>query len=147
MFARHHYLSGSLSAAAECYLATWNDEPVAFCALVGMYGKRGAKRITRLVVLPDYQGLGVGLRLAETVCRLQGERGVAVGITASHPAVIAHCRRSNLWRTVAVRKTGGRVEGNFFSRRGRPDTGRPKGSAGRAVVSFAFEGDAEGSSY
>ena len=28
MFARHHYLSGSLAPGARCYLATWEGEPV-----------------------------------------------------------------------------------------------------------------------
>ena len=30
MFARHHYLSGSLSTAARCFVAFWDGAPVAF---------------------------------------------------------------------------------------------------------------------
>ncbi len=32
LFKRHHYLSGSLPAAARCYLTTWDGIPVNFCA-------------------------------------------------------------------------------------------------------------------
>src|SRR5262245_3042321 len=64
LFARHHYLSGSLSRAARCYVAMWNDVPVAFCAVLSLLGYRGRWRISRIVTLPDYQGIGIGMRLA-----------------------------------------------------------------------------------
>jgi hypothetical protein len=49
-----------------------------------------------------------------------------VNLTASHPAVLAHCRRSPRWRAIGVRKTGSK------------GCERYRGSAGRAVVSFEF---------
>lgn len=131
LFARHHYLSGRLNPAARCYLARWGLEPVAFCAVLALTGRRGWRRITRLVTLPDYQGLGIGLRLAEAVAELQAGEGYRVSVTASHPALLAHCRRSPRWRTARVLKTGG----------GRPSRylGSRHTSAGRAVVSFEFK--------
>ena len=71
IFARHHYLSGGLAAGATCYLATWDSRPVAFCAVVALLGRKGHKRISRIVTLPDFQGLGVGMRLAERVAEHQ----------------------------------------------------------------------------
>jgi hypothetical protein len=59
-----------------------------------------------------------------------------MNITASHPAVIAHCHRSPLWRTVGVRKHG--------SPRARDFRGNYPGSRGRAVASFEFLGPAAG---
>jgi len=130
LFARHHYLSGSLSAAARCFLAVWHETPVAFCATVTLIGRRGRWRISRLVTLPDFQGVGIGMRLAETVAELHREEGHRVNVTASHPALIAHCRRSPRWRAVAVRKTGSRRTERFIH--------NYHGSAGRAVVSFEY---------
>jgi GNAT superfamily N-acetyltransferase len=132
-FARYHYLSGKISGAAECYLATCDDRPVAFCGVVGMYGRRGHKRITRLVTLPDFQGVGIGMRLAESVGEIQQSAGVRLNITASHPAVVAHAGRSPRWRTVGIAKTG----------HPRSDLTREKKakiSAGRSVVSFEYVG-------
>jgi len=131
LFARHHYLSGSLSAAARCYLALWDGEPVTFCATLSLIGHKGRFRFTRLVTLPDYQGLGLGMTVLEAVAQLHCDEGLRINLTASHPAVVSHCRRSARWRTVAVRKTGsGRMAERFV--RGY------RSSAGRAVVSFEY---------
>ncbi|MEN6450012.1 MAG: GNAT family N-acetyltransferase [Thermoguttaceae bacterium] len=133
LFARHHYLSGTLSPAARCYLALWHEVPVAFCATVSLIGRAGRWRISRLVTLPDYQGLGIGMRLLETVADVHREEGHRVNVTASHPAMIAHCRHSPKWRTVSVKKAG-------TARRGWAAK-RYRGSAGRTVVSFEYLGE------
>ena len=130
MFAPHHYLSGSLSVGARCYAALWRGQPVSFCATLPMIGQRGYWRITRMVTLPDYQGIGIGMRVAEAVAGLYRAEGLRMGITASHPAVIAHCTRSPRWRTVRVMKTGSRGTERFIP--------GYRGSTGRAVVSFEY---------
>jgi len=133
LFARHHYLGGGVAAAAQCFMAIWEDHPVAFCALVGAYGHKGRKRISRIVTLPDYQGLGIGVRLMEHVCRDERSRGVRVNITASHPSIIAHCRGSEHWRAVNVSRFGHRRSKLTVQKAARI-------SAGRSVVSFEFVG-------
>ncbi len=130
LFARHHYLSGALNPRARCYLATWNGEAVAFCATLAAMGHRGQRRISRLVTLPDYQGVGIGTRLAEAVAQINADEGLRMSITASHPALIAHCRRSRMWRAAHVYKSGSRP-GRLRNYRGSP---------GRAVVTFEYVG-------
>lgn len=130
LFARHHYLSGSLSRGARTFLATWNGEPVAFCATLAQIGRRGEWRISRIVTLPDYQGLGIGMRVAEAVAELHVQQGLRMRVTASHPALIAHCRRSPRWRATRLLKTGSASATRFIS--------NYRGSAGRAVVSFEY---------
>jgi len=56
-----------------------------------------------------------------------------VNVTASHPALITHCRRSPRWRTVSVKKTGSHGTRRFVR--------NYRGSTGRAVVSFEYVGD------
>ncbi len=127
LFARHHYLSGSLANACRCYLALWNGEPVAFCAMIGMLGFKGRWRVSRIVTLPDYQGIGIGsvfLEMMGDIYRANKER---FSITASHPSILAHCGRSPKWKTTNVMKTGSKG-------------GKHQGSAGRAVVSFEYVG-------
>ena len=126
-FARHHYLSGGLARGAACWLAMWNGRPVAFCAVVGMFGYKRRKRISRIVTLPDYQGLGIGARLMDRVAEAEHAAGNRASVTASHPALLAYCRRSPHWRATDVKKIGG-----------RPGKGRRKTSRGRAVASFEF---------
>jgi GNAT superfamily N-acetyltransferase len=136
LFARHHYLTGSLAQGARCFVATHEGLPVAFCATLTQIGQRGAWRITRLVTLPDYQGIGIGTRLMEAVAEIHRERGDRMLLTASHPSMLAHCTRSPHWRLTRVRKHGSRpsqVRQTWY-----------RGSWGRAVASFEYEGEEPG---
>ncbi|MDX1944341.1 MAG: hypothetical protein SFU86_02965 [Pirellulaceae bacterium] len=163
-FARHHYLSGGLASSATCWGAfastevqgskfnvqsgdavptlnfepgTWNSNlPIAICAVVAAFGWRGRKRITRLVTLPEFQGLGIGPRLAEAVATHERSRGNRVTITASHPAIVAHCARSPRWQYAGLKKTG--------STRQRHGQRAIACSTGRAVASFEFVGSGGG---
>ncbi len=133
LFARHHYLSGSLSRGATCYVALWEQQPVAFCAVIGMLGHRGHKRITRLVTLPDYQGLGIGTRLLEYVCERVRQDGQRVSITTRHPAMVAYLQRTPRWKLAGVRRSH------------QPTTqvirhARVRDSQGHAVISFEYCG-------
>ena len=133
MFARHHYLSGALAPGARCYLATWEEEPVTFCATLPVIAKRNHRRFTRIVTLPDYQGMGIGMRVVAAVASLHRAEGLRINVTSSHPALIRHCARSSDWRTVNVKKTGASPSG---SKR----FAKYRSSAGRAVVSFEYVG-------
>jgi ABC-type ATPase involved in cell division len=134
LFARHHYLSRSLAIGARCYLATWNGEPVTFCATVPVITKKNHRRFTRIVTLPDYQGMGIGMKVVAAVASLHRAEGLRINVTGSHPALIRHCRHSPLWKTVNVKKTGSspRTSARFKQYRG---------STGRAVVSFEYVGE------
>jgi len=135
LFAPHHYLTGSLSETARCYVACWRGNPVSFCATLPVIGRRNHWRITRMVTLPDYQGVGIGMRVAETVCELHRAQGHRINVTASHPALLAHCRRSARWRTVRVLKAGSGDTSRFIH--------DYRSSRGRAVVSFEYLGEAD----
>ncbi len=133
LFARHHYLSGALAVGARCYLATWDGEPVTFCATLPVITRKNHRRFTRIVTLPDYQGMGIGMRVVAAVASLHREEGLRINVTSSHPALIRHCKRSADWRTVNVRKAGRRPQKSARFRGYR-------NSAGRAVVSFEYVG-------
>lgn len=130
-FARHHYLSGNLNPAATCWAAVQHDEtPVAFCAVVPQLGRRGCKRISRIVTLPDYQGLGIGLRLVERVCAFEASRGFTLSITASHPAILAACQRSPQWLCTQFKRHG--------HNRRRLDRRTIPTSHGRCIATFRY---------
>jgi GNAT superfamily N-acetyltransferase len=132
LFARYHYLSGELSRYARCFMALWQGVPVAFCAMVALIGHKNRWRISRIVTLPDYQGLGIGMAVAETVADMHVQEGNRVNVTASHPSLIAHCRRSPHWRAVGIKKSGSRSAQFIANYRGSP---------GRAVASFEYIGN------
>jgi len=120
MFKTHHYLSGKLSQTCRCYAALWQDKPVAFCALIPQQGFERWYRVSRIVTLPDYQGVGIGSAFLNTLAGMYREQGFRFSITASHPSVLGHCQRSGHWKAINVQKTGSTH------------------SRGRAVVSFEY---------
>lgn len=65
IFRRYHYLNSDLSKASAQYIAFYNNNPVAFCAVINFpHPKiRPMWKIHRIVVLPDYQGIGIGKKL------------------------------------------------------------------------------------
>lgn len=130
MFARHHYLSGDLAPGARCFVASHGGEPIAFCATLSQVGKMATWRVTRLVTLPDFQGIGLGTRLLEAVADIHHGDGHRLLITASHPAILSHCAHSARWCLRRVRKNGSRPRGVRQS--------VYRGSWGRAVASFEY---------
>lgn len=136
LFAHHHYLSNNLASSARCFIALWNQQPVAFCGVLPLICAKNHWRISRLVTLPDFQGLGIGMRFAETLGEMYHEQKKRLNITGSHPAVIAHCKKSPLWRNVAVN--------NAKSRPRVSSLGAYRGSNGRITVSFEYIGISPG---
>jgi ABC-type lipoprotein export system ATPase subunit len=99
LFAPHHYLSGALARSAVCFLASWQDKPVAFSAWLPFVGAGPrARREHRTVTLPDYQGVGIGNALSATIASLWKGLGYRALSTTTHPAMIRSRLRSPDWR-------------------------------------------------
>ena len=88
MFRQYHYLNGN-SASARCYTAIYQDKPIAFIAVVHIRMKAKYYRVSRLVVLPDYQGIGVGKRLLNFIAELYtSQTKMPFYILTSNPQII-----------------------------------------------------------
>jgi GNAT superfamily N-acetyltransferase len=99
LFAPHHYLSGALARSAVCFLATWNDRPVAFSAWLPFVGAGPpARREHRTVTLPDFQGIGIGNALSNLIASLWRGLGYRALSTTTHPALTRSRLRSPSWR-------------------------------------------------
>jgi GNAT superfamily N-acetyltransferase len=78
-----------LGAGVRCYTAVYQDRPIAFIAVVNIHMKARYYRVTRLVVLPDYQGIGVGKRLLNFIAELYtSQTKVPFYILTSNPQII-----------------------------------------------------------
>lgn len=103
MFAKYHYLSNELNKSSDCYLISWNDLPVAFASILPMPGKFGEDtRVCvsehRIVVLPDFQGLGIGNRISEYLGELYLSQGYRYFGKTANPRMGEHRQNSSLWR-------------------------------------------------
>ncbi len=104
LFRGHHYLTGEISKAARCFIATWNDKPVAFTSYIHLVHPRlkNTKREHRTVVLPDYQGAGIGNAVSEWLGEYLKKSGYKFQSTTSHPAMIRHRHKSKLWKVKRI---------------------------------------------
>jgi Fe-S cluster assembly ATPase SufC len=106
MFKRYHYLSSDLNISARCMVALYENQPVAFRAYLPVMGRKGFRRGSRVVVLPDFQGVGIGKVMLDFPAHWYFKQGFRVYDRASHPAVLAHWRHSPNWICSSTNKTG-----------------------------------------
>jgi ABC-type ATPase with predicted acetyltransferase domain len=89
IFKQHHYLTEDLNKASKCFVFLWNDKPIGFIAVLpfpnGSF--KDAFRISRLVILPDFQGLGIGIELLTYISKLYTFESKTMYIRTSNPAL------------------------------------------------------------
>lgn len=105
-FKKFHYLSAKMNKASHCYAAFWGDQLVGFVAVLAMPGMiKNAWRASRTVILPDFQGLGIGNRLSETVAQMYIDKGCRYFSRTAHPRMGKHREKSLLWRPTCKNRT------------------------------------------
>lgn len=103
VFREHHYLSAEVNKASRFYVAYWDDTLVGMVAML-VYPSGTTKygwRESRTVILPDFQGLGLGTKLREWVAEHFVAQGLKVYTRTSHIRIRNHCEESALWLSTA----------------------------------------------
>jgi GNAT superfamily N-acetyltransferase len=105
-FRNHHYLSGDINKAARCWLGIWDNSPIAFMSAIALPSPYmdNAWREHRTVVLPDYQGMGIGVRCSDVVAELFLADGKRYFSKTSHPRMGEYRERSTKWRPTSKNK-------------------------------------------
>ncbi len=102
MFAKHHYLSHSHNNAANVFVAMVNDEVAGFISVLHFPHPKvkNMKKVHRLVILPDYQGAGIGLRLLNEIGKIYKHEQQRFNIMTSAPSLIFALKKSKQWDCV-----------------------------------------------
>lgn len=145
-FAPYHYLTPNLNAAASCWLVAWDDTAVAFTSSITMPSGTlvNAWREHRTVVLPDYQGLGIGAVLGDWLGQHHLDQGRRFYSRTTHPRLSAYRRQSPLWRETA--KSGEQRLAHWSSATdtgGGKKAGRWAADTVRFAWSFEYTGGVE----
>jgi GNAT superfamily N-acetyltransferase len=100
LFRKHHYLDTNLNRSAICFVALWQNIPVAFSAWLPLRSGTVSNgyREHRTVTLPDFQGVGIGNALSACCASMWRGLGKRVFSATSHPSMISTRERSPLWR-------------------------------------------------
>jgi ABC-type thiamine transport system ATPase subunit/GNAT superfamily N-acetyltransferase len=116
-FSRHHYLTASLHKGAVCFCAFVDGKPVGFHSylpFVGrLKGKQTAVRGHRSVVLPDYQGVGIGNAMITNLAGMWRAIDKRVFRNTGHPAEIAGALRDPNWKLIRAPSRSNRGGGKL----------------------------------
>lgn len=99
LFKQHHYLSQDLNKAAINYLILWNDSPIGFIGVLPFpgVGDEKTRRISRIVILPDFQGLGLGKNILNYISSLYAAEKSTMYIRTMSPALGLALAKDKNW--------------------------------------------------
>jgi GNAT superfamily N-acetyltransferase len=155
-FKPHYYLDLPHPPAAQYFVGLVDGEPVAHLAVCPLF-TASAYRATRLVVMPEWQGAGIGIRFLEWVCQyhLDGHgrrnRPYPTFFHTSHPQLCAALRKRPGWVQTRARLYGDAKQRSMASvaRTSKSESamrrGAQKGQLGygghfRAIQAFKYVG-------
>jgi GNAT superfamily N-acetyltransferase len=114
-FSHHHYLSENINKSARHWICLWGSNVVGFASAISMPSGtlKKAFRGHRTVVLPDYQGLGLGVRISDAVGEIHLSEGKRYFSKTTHPRMGAYRNKSDKWRATSKNmKVRGNAGGN-----------------------------------
>jgi ABC-type lipoprotein export system ATPase subunit len=136
MFAKHHYLSHSHNNAANVFIAIINNEIAGFYSVLPFPHpkKKNTFKGHRLVVLPDYQGIGLGLKLRTEIAKYYVENlNKSFIATTSHPAIIYGLKKHKNWIMTRIGRTSN------GSNKGKIQNKNKKGSTSSNRITTSWE--------
>jgi tRNA(Met) C34 N-acetyltransferase TmcA len=88
-----------LNKAAKCFVVLFNDKPIAFMAILPFPSGviQNGYRISRVVVLPDFQGLGIGFKICNWFGQVYKNDNKTMYIKTSNPALWSVFNNSKNW--------------------------------------------------
>lgn len=135
IFAPFHYLTAELNRSAQCFVLFIGGQPTSFSGMLHFPhpSVRDIKRCSRLVTLPDWQGLGLAMILTEKLGAAYKAVGNRMRTYPAHPSLIRSFNKSNQWALM-------KKPGEYSPRRG--NTSEVDGFGGRPCAVFQYKGEA-----
>ena len=100
MFAKHHYLSHSHNNAANVFIAIINNQIAGFLSVLHLPHPiaKNIKKVHRLVILPDYQGAGFGIKFLNEIGKIYKNQNYRYTIVTSSPSLINALKKISYWK-------------------------------------------------
>ena len=112
-FKRFHYLSHTHNNAAKVFIATINDEIAGFLSVLHFPHPKvkNLKKVHPLVILPDYQGAGFGIKFLNEIGKIYKKQKQRYNIVTSAPSLIFALKKSTEWITTRYGRTSSQSKG------------------------------------
>ena len=136
VFAKHHYLSHTHNNAAKVFLAYVNNQLAGFISVFHFPHPKvkNFKTVHRLVILPDYQGLGIGVMFLNEIGKIYKKESWRFTIKTSAPSLMFALKRSTLW---GLKQFGRKPPQNINT--GNPISTRKSDSSNRLTTSWELK--------
>jgi GNAT superfamily N-acetyltransferase len=111
IFKKHHYLNDELPLSTRCFFALWHDNIIGFSSSISFPGKtpplyegdiRKKWRECRTVLIPDFQGLGIGTRFSDAIADIHIDQGYRYFSKTSHMRMGLYRQQSLLWKATSA---------------------------------------------
>ena len=108
-YKQFHYLDANHNNAAHRYVAEINGQSVAWCSILHFPHPliKNMKRVHRLVVKPDYQGIGLGKKFLTEVADKYKKQGYRISLVTSTPSFVHGLQHDKCW---AMTRKPGRLQ-------------------------------------
>ena len=105
-FSKYHYLDTGMSRSVHCYVLLLGDKPIGFHAAIHSTNRdiHSYWRGHRTVILPEFQGMGIGTAFSDAIAEIYVSRGMRYFSKTAHPSFGEHRENSPLWRATSTNK-------------------------------------------
>ena len=105
-FSKYHYLDTSMSRSVHCYVLLLGDKPIGFHAAIHSTNRdiHSYWRGHRTVILPEFQGMGIGTRFSDAIAEMYVSKGMRYFSKTAHPSFGEHREKSPLWRATSTNR-------------------------------------------
>jgi ABC-type lipoprotein export system ATPase subunit len=102
LFAPFHYLTAELHNGAACYCLFVGGVPASFAGVLHRphYVVHDIKGVSRVVTLPDFQGMGLAMVLLDTLGAAHTALGHRFRMYPAHPSLVRSFDRSLFWKMI-----------------------------------------------
>lgn len=86
-----------MNKVSDCFLVYLDDKLCGFFSLLVVVGFKGYKNFHRVVILPEFQGLGLSKIVMDILAKEYSSNGFRIGIVTSAPAMIHSLNNNEKW--------------------------------------------------
>jgi GNAT superfamily N-acetyltransferase len=98
-------MTNKITKFMNCFICYWNGKEVGFISFIPMLNSKEKRyRVTRIVVLPDFQGLGISKIILETFGAMYKAKDIVLTIRTIHQGLGLYFEKSNNWEALSTNK-------------------------------------------
>lgn len=135
-------MTNKITKFMNCFICYWNGKEVGFITFIPMLNSKEKRyRVTRIVVLPDFQGLGISKIILETFGAMYKAKDIVLTIRTIHQGLGIYFEKSNNWEALSTNKKITKTETNTL--KNNSGNGKNLTFLGREAFSYKYVGKAD----